>query len=77
MKLAVSNIAWPAEQDAAAFALLNELGVGWVEIAPGRIAPWDDLSPSRAAAYRRMLADNGLAVSSLQAIYFKDRKSVV
>lgn len=70
MKLAVSNIAWPADDDEEAFALLGKLGVEWIELAPGRIAPWDDLTPDRAKAYRRMLNDRGLKVSSLQAIYF-------
>jgi len=70
MKLSVSNIAWRAEDDEAAFDLLVQLGVGHIELAPGRIAQWDDLTSTRAKAYRRMLNGKGLQVSSLQAIYF-------
>jgi sugar phosphate isomerase/epimerase len=68
--IAVSNLAWPLAQEAAAFALLGANGVQGVEVAPTRIAPWDDLDAPVLADYRRRIADAGLAVSSLQAILF-------
>ena len=39
MKLAVSNIAWPREQDAAVADLLAGLGVTGIEVAPTKISP--------------------------------------
>jgi sugar phosphate isomerase/epimerase len=68
--IAVSNLAWPLAQEAAAFASLGASGVQGVEVAPTRIAPWDDLDAPVLADYRRRIADAGLAVSSLQAILF-------
>ncbi len=70
MRLAVSNLAWPTAQDAAAFARLAALGVAGVEVAPTRLAPWEALEAGMLAAWRARLADAGLAVSSLQAILF-------
>lgn len=70
MRLAVSNLAWPAEQESAAVARLAALGVAGVEVAPTRIADWPALTPGVLAGYRGRLADSGLVVSSLQAILF-------
>jgi len=39
MKLAVSNIAWPREQDAAVADLLREHGVRGIEVAPTKVWP--------------------------------------
>lgn len=69
-QLAVSNLAWPAEQDDATFALLARLGVAGVEVAPTRLATWDALSAGQLADYRGRLAASGLAASSLQAVLF-------
>jgi sugar phosphate isomerase/epimerase len=69
-RLAVSNLAWPAEQEDAAFALLAHLGVPGVEVAPTRLAPWDELSVAQLADYRTRLTASGLVVSSLQALLF-------
>ena len=69
-RLAVSNLAWPTESDSEAFATLAGLGVKGIEVAPTRIAGWDDITPARLTAYRRQLEGAGLVVSSLQAILF-------
>ncbi len=69
-RLGVSNLAWPAEAEAAAFALLAERGADGVEVAPTRIAPWDELTPARLATFRHGCEASGLAVSSLQAVFF-------
>jgi sugar phosphate isomerase/epimerase len=70
MRLTVSNLAWPADQEDAAFARLARLGVKGVEVAPTRLAAWDALPDSLLTRYRERLRDEGLAVSSLQAILF-------
>jgi sugar phosphate isomerase/epimerase len=70
MRLAVSNLAWPAQQDDAAFDLLASLGVQGVEVAPTKLAPWNALTVTQLSEFRSRLAAAGLAVSSLQAILY-------
>lgn len=71
MRLAVSNIAWAAEEHAAVLAALPGLGVTGVEIAPTMLWPgWEGATPSAARAVRGHLAAAGLAVPALQAILF-------
>ena len=69
-KLGVSNLAWPARAEAAALALLAARGVRGVEVAPTRIAPWEELTPARLSGFRVSCAQAGLSVSSLQAIFY-------
>jgi sugar phosphate isomerase/epimerase len=70
MRLAISNLAWPTDQDAAVFSRLERLGVSGVEVAPTRLGPWDSLPASLLTAYRARLEAAGLVVSSLQAVLF-------
>lgn len=71
MKLAVSNIAWSRHDDPTIFAMLRELGVKGIEIAPTMVWPrWQGAEPSAAEAYRRRLAAEGFEVPALQAILF-------
>jgi sugar phosphate isomerase/epimerase len=70
MKLALSNLAIPADVGDEVYRSLREIGVEGIEVAPTRIAPWEDLSPARLADFRNALAGNGFAISSLQAILF-------
>ena len=70
-RLAISNIAWEASEDAAVVPVLQREGVAGVEIAPTkwREKPFD-ASPAEIAAYRRAWEDRGLRVVSLQALLF-------
>ena len=70
MQLAVSNIAWSAEETRRVLGVLKALGAAGVEVAPTRIAEWDDLDEQRLKIYRREIEGEGLRVSSLQAILF-------
>lgn len=70
IRLGVSNLAWPAEAEDRAFALLAEKGAQGVEVAPTRIAPWDALTPQRLRAFRDGCSAAGLRTSSLQAVFF-------
>ena len=55
-RLAVSNIAWPAEDDPAAYGILRDAGVRGLEIAPTRIWPgWEGAVPAAARRLRREL----------------------
>jgi D-psicose/D-tagatose/L-ribulose 3-epimerase len=72
MRIAVSNIAWPAEMDAEAYARLAGLGVAGIEIAPTRVWPgWEGISSSAVKALRETIEAAGLRVSSVQSILFQ------
>lgn len=68
MRLSISNLALP--DGYTDWTRLREAGVEGVEVAPTRIAAWDELNRGRVEAFRRTLTDSGLVVSSLQAIFF-------
>lgn len=71
MRLAVSNIAWPREQDPAVGRVLAEYGVTGVEVAPTKAFP-DPLAASDAEieAYPRVWEDRGLPIVAAQALLF-------
>lgn len=71
MKIAVSNIAWTKDEDAAAAALLQELGVQYIELAPTK--QWVD--PTKApddevSAYKQLWESHGLRVVAFQSMLF-------
>lgn len=72
MKLSVSNIAWSADQDEMMYDLLKSCGLEGLEIAPTRIfpsAPYERIREG-AAWSRRLKEQHGLAVSSMQSIWY-------
>ncbi len=72
MKLAISNIAWSAEEDASVYALMRQYGYTGLEIAPTRFlgaAPYEDLD--RVRAWRQeFAAEEDFAIPSMQSIWF-------
>lgn len=71
MKLAVSNIAWPREQDDAVAAVLRKRGVTGIEIAPTKL--WSNplaASAAEVAACRRWWEQRGLRIVAAQALLF-------
>jgi D-psicose/D-tagatose/L-ribulose 3-epimerase len=71
MRLAVSNIAWAADEQDAILAALPECGVTGIEIAPTMVWPnWDGATPAAARALRETLAGQGFAIPALQSILF-------
>lgn len=68
--IAFSNLAFPAEDATTLLPRLAGAGLSGVEVAPTRLAPWAELTPTMLAEHRRMLAGYGLSVPSLQAILF-------
>lgn len=70
-RVAVSNIAWPADADAEALALAASLGFEGIELAPTKaLGPWPTITGDGARAYRDRLAGQGLAIPAFQAILF-------
>jgi sugar phosphate isomerase/epimerase len=71
VKLAVSNIAWPAAADEEAMAILHRSSIRTIEIAPTRLWPdWQDASPRAAEAASAQYATRGISIGALQAILF-------
>ena len=70
VNFAVSNLAWPIHLDMLATELLPTLGVNGIEVAPTKIAEWPDLTDRVLLDFRQLIQNNGLIVSSLQAILF-------
>jgi sugar phosphate isomerase/epimerase len=71
MNIAVSNIAWPIECEAALADAFTEVGVKGVEIAPTK--KWPDLSKvsdAQVDAYRRFWNERGISVVAAQALLF-------
>ncbi|MBX9626360.1 MAG: sugar phosphate isomerase/epimerase [Gemmataceae bacterium] len=71
MRLAVSNIAWPRDQDETVAGVLRGLGVTGIEVAPTKAFP-DPLAATDAEidAYRRSWEDRGLPIVAAQALLF-------
>ena len=71
MRLAISNIAWPAGQDAAVASLLHAYGVEGVELALTKIWPEPlAASASEVRAYRDGWERQGIRIAALQALLF-------
>jgi len=72
MKLAVSNIAWTAEEDEKVYALMRKYGYTGLEIAPTRIFetnPYEDLDAVKA--WRQEFAvKEGFEIPSMQSIWY-------
>lgn len=69
VKLSVSNLAW-SDRDEEIFSLLASQDVTGIEVAPGKIAPWGELSVSTIEKFRQRVADYDLEISSFQAFLF-------
>ena len=72
MKLAISNIAWKAEQDKEMYVFLQEQGIEGLEIAPTRIFadnPYERIEEARIWA-NNLKETYGLVIPSMQSIWF-------
>lgn len=71
MKLAASNIAWPAEADDAVADLLRQSGFTGIEIAPTKLGINPiTVTPTQLAATRSRWADRDLPIIAAQALLF-------
>jgi D-psicose/D-tagatose/L-ribulose 3-epimerase len=70
-RLSISNIAWPADAETEALALVASLGFNGVELAPSKVfGDVSAVSMETVRAYRRKVEDQGLAICALQALLF-------
>ncbi len=71
MKVAVSNIAWPVEQDVAVAETLARLGVSGIEVAPTKVWPTPlGVTDAEMDAYRRFWESRGIRIVAAQALLF-------
>lgn len=78
MKLSISNIAWPADQDVQVYEMMKEYGYSGLEIAPTRIFPESPYDKRMEACKwsRRLKRDYGFEVSSMQSIWFGRQENI-
>ncbi|GJE83886.1 hypothetical protein [Methylorubrum thiocyanatum] len=69
-RLSISNIAWPTDLSDQVYALLADANVTGLEVAPTKLASWQDLTEEFARTERHRICRAGLQVSSYQALYF-------
>lgn len=71
MKLAVSNIAWAPEEDAAAAQALKKAGADAIEVAPARLlGDPAKATPSDVQRHRDIWQNYGLPITSMQALLY-------
>jgi len=71
MKVAFSNIAWPADQREAVAQAMERDGITGVEIAPTMLWPRPaEVSAAEAGEVRRWWADRGIEVIAMQALLY-------
>lgn len=71
MKLSISHIAWPREEETFFLKQIGEWGCTGVEIAPNRV--WHepvDSDPHDRYSFKRMVNSYGLAIVSLHALLY-------
>lgn len=71
MELAISNIAWSNEEDAAVAGKLRDLGVHHVEIAPTKV--WENpmiITAKQAQDYVDWWGEYGIKISAFQSMLF-------
>ena len=74
MKLSISHIAWPFEQEAFFLERLKGWGCSGLEIAPNRL--WQDpvqASTGERVLFKRLIQRSGLEVSALHALLYNQR----
>lgn len=78
MKLAISNIAWSADNDQTLYAFLKSVGFSGLEIAPTRIfenRPYDQLTEASRFS-GGLKKEFGLEIASMQSICFGISESI-
>lgn len=71
MNLAISNIAWPLDEEGRVATALHDLGVEFVEIAPTKVFDQPTKTNSRERNdYRQFWADHGISIVAFQSMLF-------
>jgi D-psicose/D-tagatose/L-ribulose 3-epimerase len=71
MRLAISNIAWDVEEDAAVADLLGQHQIDAIDIAPGKYFPKpSEATPAEMERVRTWWAERGIEITGMQALLF-------
>lgn len=71
MNVAISNIAWANDEEAAVASRMSRLGVKGVEVAPSKIGPRPaELTDDDVRRYRAFWNDSGIEIVAMQALLF-------
>ena len=72
MKLALSTIGLTPKHHEHELAMLPELGIVGVEVAPSRVwdSAWRDLRPTDVSAYRHQIENAGLSAIGLHSLFY-------
>jgi sugar phosphate isomerase/epimerase len=70
MKLAVSNLAWEVEGSDKIHSHLVDNGIHNVEGVLTKLAGWEDLAEYMLTSHKKQLADKGISIPTLQAIFY-------
>ena len=64
----ISNIAWDSKDDIKIYEYLQEQKIKFLEIAPTKIASWDELTENKIKNYIDELKKYDIEIYSLQSI---------
>lgn len=71
MKLSISNIAWPIQEDEVYLNLIREWGCSGVELAPSKIWPEPVKSSlEQRRSYKSFVRQHGLEIPAIQALLY-------
>lgn len=71
MKIAISNIAWRADEESAVADLLRAKGVSAVEVAPAKVSSTKaSASDEEIRRYRAFWNERGIEIVAMQALFF-------
>lgn len=71
MKLSVSNLAWPSEENEWCLTQLAKFGIKGVELAPTKVfGSWEAISNNSVDKVKGEYQSRGLSISSFQAITY-------
>lgn len=74
MRIGISNLAWDPAEDEAIAAILRQLDIDAIDIAPGKYFQLDSVpTASEIARVRQQWQDRGIAITGMQALLFGTR----
>ena len=80
MRLAASNIAWPADEDGAIYRKMQELGYKGLEIAPTRLFEENPYAACHRQEvkefHRNLVRTYGLSIVSMQSIWYGRQEEI-
>lgn len=71
VRIGISNIAWEVGEDSAIAAILNQLGIDAIDIAPGKyFTKPSEATGEQISAIKRWWEERGIQITGMQALLF-------